>query len=207
MNYYCRVVPILINFPVIAITIKICSQLNAIVNLDIKVVNNVLDMMDDMEALKVQLREKILLRIQDTGMGEKEFMDSLFEEIDVDNSGCIDPTEFRQMLGMCELRYSDERFRRLFASVDVSGDGQINKQEVDFMIFPDYFYFDDDGILRPKPGMSFRSDHNATGDGDGAAGPTSAKEAVGRLHKQNSDDGATAGGIAARLRTSSHDIE
>jgi len=174
----------LINFPTIAITIKICSQLNAIVNLDIKVVNNVLDTMDDMETLKSQLREKILLRIQDTGMGEKQFMDSLFEEIDVDNSGCIDPTEFRQMLGMCELKYSDQRFRRLFAAVDVTGDGQINKQEVDFLIFPNYFYFDDDGCLCPKPGMSLSNDHHHHRHRH-----TTAKVAVERARKASEDNG------------------
>lgn len=60
-------VPIVISFPCIGITIRICSQLNAIVNLDLEVVHNVLEAMDDAELLKKQLRERVLSRINEDG--------------------------------------------------------------------------------------------------------------------------------------------
>ena len=54
------------------------------------------------------------------------------------------------MLAMLKLHYSDKRFKRLFAAVDLTGDGQIQKIEIDYLIFPDKFYFDDDGFLTSK---------------------------------------------------------
>ena len=65
-NDYCRCIPILINIPCIAATVKISNQLNALVDLDIKVVKSVLEDMEDMKVLKAQLREKILSKIKDT---------------------------------------------------------------------------------------------------------------------------------------------
>ena len=59
--------PIFISIPCIGITIRICSQLNAIVNLDLEVVHKVLEAMDDAEFLKKQLRERVLGRINEDG--------------------------------------------------------------------------------------------------------------------------------------------
>ena len=52
--------PIVINFTCVAFTAKICNHLNAIVNLDIRVVKTVLEDMEDMHILKAQLRNKML---------------------------------------------------------------------------------------------------------------------------------------------------
>ena len=53
------------------------------------------------------------------------------------------------MLALLQLKYSDRRFNRLFAAVDMTGDGQIQKDEVDYLVFPDLFIIDDDGVLTP----------------------------------------------------------
>ncbi len=58
-----RVLPILISFPILTATVQICSEMNSIINLDLKVVLNVLEEMEDVEVLKKQLRDRILLRI------------------------------------------------------------------------------------------------------------------------------------------------
>ena len=143
-------VPIVFNIPCLANTVQICSKLNAIVNLDINVVSNVLEEMDDMDYLKTQLRERILERISSIeGISESDILNLLFSEIDVDKSGFIEPSEFRELLAKLELKYSDRRFRRLFAAVDLTSDGCIQHDEINYLVFPDKYTFNDDNILVP----------------------------------------------------------
>lgn len=58
----------------------------------------------------------------------------LFDEIDQDGSGMIDKTEFRLLLRHLKLTYSDDRFKRLFRAINVSGDGDITFDELKKLI-------------------------------------------------------------------------
>lgn len=75
-----------------------------------------------------------VLAIQDLDQDKDKVFEWLFQEIDQDGSGVIDKTEFRYLLRALKLTYSDDRFGRLFAAVDVSGDGEIGLDEFKSMM-------------------------------------------------------------------------
>lgn len=100
--------PPVICFPCIALTIKICSQLNAVVYLDLKVIGAVLEEQEDMEVLKAQLRDRIVTQISSlTGdqRQQRHFVHVLFWDIDTDKSNTVDIFEFRQFLKLLRLNY------------------------------------------------------------------------------------------------------
>lgn len=147
------IIPPIICFPCIALTIKICSQLHAIVYLDLEVVGQVLEEMEDMEELKVQLRDRVLAQIATLAPDQRHqrhLIHALFWDIDTDKSNSVDIFEFRQFLKLLRLTYSDKRFYRLFRAIDVDGDGSLGLSEVDYLIFPELYYKDLDGQLKEK---------------------------------------------------------
>lgn len=83
-----------------------------------------------------ELRAKILDKIEERP-NKHELLRLIFREIDKDASGEIDRMEFREMLRLLKLHYSDERFRRLFRAVDVAGDGTIEIDDFEALVFPD----------------------------------------------------------------------
>lgn len=55
-------------------------------------------------------------------------------------SGQIDKNEFRALLRNLSLRYSNERYRKLFRAIDRDGGGTIDKSEYFKLLFPDEEY-------------------------------------------------------------------
>jgi hypothetical protein len=59
----------------------------------------------------------------------------LFDEIDSEGNGWIDKFRFRLLLRSLKLTFSDDRFHRLYRSVDSSGDGKIEWEELHELLF------------------------------------------------------------------------
>lgn len=57
-----------------------------------------------------------------------------FRTIDIDNSGCIDEWEFKQLLHSMGERVSDQRVRALMAEVDKDGSGEMDFDEFCLMM-------------------------------------------------------------------------
>ena len=57
-----------------------------------------------------------------------------FELIDIDRSGCIDPWEFKQLLGSMGERVTDARVKSLMDEVDKDGSGEIDFDEFCIMM-------------------------------------------------------------------------
>lgn len=66
----------------------------------------------------------------------------MFTTIDKDKSGSIEPVEFRQLLRLLKLAYSDKRFTLLFRAIDLNGQGALGVDEVNCAIFPDKYWID-----------------------------------------------------------------
>ena len=54
----------------------------------------------------------------------------------MDDNGVIDKVEFRNLLTMLQLGYSDKRFNRLFKAVDIRANGKIGIAELETLLFP-----------------------------------------------------------------------
>lgn len=149
MLHVAMIVPCLITLLCIALIAKTMSVIDAISNLNLDVVYEVLKRSEDMQVLVQELRGKILARLvrfyaeTHPDLHKKQlFIHEFFTEIDVDGSGTIDKMEFRLLLRKLNLKYSDKRFRLLFNAVDSSGggDGLISESELTEFLFPDDSY-------------------------------------------------------------------
>lgn len=114
------------------------SLLCSISELNLDVVYEVLIETEDTDMLVKDLRERIMERIsalETTVQDKVKIIHALFNEIDYDHNGWIDKLEFRFLLRTLKLTYSDDRFNRLFRSVDISGDGKIGWDELNKLLF------------------------------------------------------------------------
>ncbi|RYH21059.1 EF-hand domain-containing protein [archaeon] len=114
----------MVVIPMTGYIIETCSMLKAISELNLDVVHEVLHEDEDTKLLMDDLRAKMLRRIktfENMHQDKVQIIHALFDEIDQDGSGEIDKVEFRYLLRMLKLTYSNERFNRLFRAVDTSG--------------------------------------------------------------------------------------
>ncbi len=87
--------------------------------------------------LLAMLKDSILERMNDNHKTPEEVVSKMFNEIDADESGELSKREFRVFLSLLDINFSNEKFNRLFKTVDVNLDGGISKLELCRMVFPD----------------------------------------------------------------------
>jgi hypothetical protein len=131
LNELAMMIPIVVVLPCVTYISETASLLGAISELNLHVIYQVLCDTEDTQNLLHDFRKKLHARvekIQSHNFDKDEVLQILFEEIDQDGSGVIDMTEFRVLLRHLKLKYSDDRFKRLFHSI--AGDGEINFEEL-----------------------------------------------------------------------------
>jgi Ca2+-binding EF-hand superfamily protein len=62
---------------------------------------------------------------------------NLFSEIDLDDSGELTKREFRRLLSSLDINYSNDKFNRLFRTIDINRDGGINQVELCKTLYPE----------------------------------------------------------------------
>jgi len=130
-------VPLFLVLPSIGAIVKVASLISAIAQLDIDVIGTIAEAKEENDRLCSELRAKILSRVKGERMNQKDIIRRLFDEIDTDGSGTINKFEFRDMLAALRLHYSDEKYIKLFAQVDVNKSGSLTIDELNKLIFPD----------------------------------------------------------------------
>lgn len=140
IDQFAMVIPSIICGYSISYITSTCSVLEAISELDVEVVSEVLTDMDEARLVVEELRQKIFSMADEQDLADKkEFISRLFAEIDEDGSGTLDSDEFRELLRSVHLTYSDYRYRLLFAAVDTSGNGLVSEDELQEFLFPHLF--------------------------------------------------------------------
>ncbi len=122
---------------------RICSMLMAVCDLDLEVIHTVLAQEIDSRQLADEFRVTMEAKITEFKLQNPEYLslslretvERVFEEIDEDGSGTIDSIEFRKMLRQLNLFYSDRRFKTLYNSMDIDGDGGVTIDELEKFIF------------------------------------------------------------------------
>eukprot|EP01038_Epipyxis_sp_PR26KG_P013028 gene13028-17460_t len=137
------ILPLFVITPAIGSIAKTCALLTAISQLNLEVIHSVLVEMEESKVLVRELRAKMLNTINMTiaaspelNLTQKEIVYQLFSEIDQDGSGRIDKAEFRTLLRKLKLTYSDRKFKLLYQAVDINGDGNIGRSELNDLLFP-----------------------------------------------------------------------
>jgi len=130
-------VPLVLVIPLIGETVKIASVISAIAELNVDVIGTIVEEEEKNQNLCNELREKVLRRLRGAVGDQKQVLRCLFNEIDSDMSGAISPVEFREMLSVLNLHYSDERYKRLFSRIDIAKTGELSIRDLNRVIFPD----------------------------------------------------------------------
>lgn len=179
-------IPITVVMPCVTYISETASLLSAISELNLHVIYQVLCDTEDTQNLLRDFRKKLRARIvalQSHNFDKDEVLRILFDEIDRDGSGVIDPTEFRLLLRHLKLKYSDDRFKRLFHAI--AGDTEITFEELKKLV--DTIGEDDDDST---------SGHGSGGGSRGGA-------AMSRQGSSSSSNGRMAADSAASSSSSS----
>ena len=87
------------------------------------------------EEMKFFLSQELYDSLMDTfDPADIHNFEEKFRTIDIDNSGCIDEWEFKQLLHSMGERVSDQRVRALMAEVDKDGSGEMDFDEFCLMM-------------------------------------------------------------------------
>jgi Ca2+-binding EF-hand superfamily protein len=83
------------------------------------------------------LRSRIIQRTAGHGLQQRELLEKVFKEIDLDGSGEIDGTEFKSLLVKMDMGYSVKKFMKLYRAIDRDGDGTLSLTELNHLLFPE----------------------------------------------------------------------
>eukprot|EP01039_Chlorochromonas_danica_P003283 gene3283-3600_t len=156
------IIPFLFSFYFLAYIIEAASILNAISEINLEVVREVLVEVQDtvraVETLRKNVRAAAARYNEKDHVDDDElatFVSDIFDAIDKDGSGNIDRDEFRIFLHYMQLSFSERRFYLIFQAIDEmeTGDGQISKNELKAFLLSN----DDQSKLHRL--SSFRCDH------------------------------------------------
>jgi Ca2+-binding EF-hand superfamily protein len=134
-------------------TVKTASLLAAIAALDVDVIGEsmnpslstflipplaeVLEESEEKTFLIQELRSRIIQQTTSRGLQQRELLETIFKEIDVDGSGEIDSAEFKSLLVKMDMGYSGKKFTRLYRAIDRDGNGSLSLAELNHLLFPD----------------------------------------------------------------------
>jgi hypothetical protein len=97
----------------------------------------VLEESEERTYLIQDLRSRIIQRTAGRGLQQRELLETVFKEIDLDGSGEIDGAEFKSLLVKMDMGYSGKKFSRLYRAIDRDGDGSLSLAELNHLLFPD----------------------------------------------------------------------
>lgn len=165
MWQFLMILPFIIVVPILLQIIKKCSTIEAIIELNLDAMNEVLENEEDTKNIVAEFRDKIQTLLTSfrpdemlTIHGRKQIMLELFEEIDKDDSGNIEKIEFRFVLKALNLLYSDKRFELLFSFADKNFENRLNLQEMTNLVFHPYQMVDMDNMnLSHSDSLRFRN--------------------------------------------------
>lgn len=137
--------PLFIVIPSIGFIARTGAMLSAIGELNLSVAKEVIDLTLETEKLKSEFRSYIFAAVESlkkqqnadpsTFLSPRELIEGLFEELNEDGSGELGRLEFRFMLRVLKLKYSDHRFNLLFLAMDKSENGTINLKDLNTLVF------------------------------------------------------------------------
>eukprot|EP01041_Mallomonas_annulata_P003493 gene3493-6953_t len=134
--------------PVLGLVVKTSAKLVAITKFDLEVFSKVLETAEETTLLVKELRHKIITQTAQLvgGRSQKELIDELFREIDIDGSGSISKIEFRRFLRVLDLNFSKNKFNHLFQAIDQDKDGLISILEYKNMVFGETEFTQEEAI-------------------------------------------------------------
>jgi len=116
-------------------TINIVCKLKAVSVLDIEVVAKILEEHEEAEKVKGVVVKKFQEQMKATGLVGRRALLDLFRKVDTDNSGYIDGIEFKTMLNMQQIFFTNKMFLHLFHVFDENNDNQISFEELEKVCF------------------------------------------------------------------------
>ena len=167
-------IPILISLFCFGKITRICSMLMAVCDLDLEVIHTVLAQEIDSRQLADEFRVTMEAKITEFKLQNPEYLslslretvERVFEEIDEDGSGTIDSIEFRKMLRQLNLFYSDRRFKTLYNSMDIDGDGGVTIDELEKYIFTPEQLQREEELIRSREAMKLELGENGDNQDD-----------------------------------------
>ena len=134
--------PMLLGFNMLRFTLLRSVFLQAATTFDDDIAGAVID--DSIETLTIAntVRNKIIEKFvnvnQDmTAKNKLKVIKFVFQEMDQDNSGVLNKSEFRSFLGTLEVYLTKEKFNLLWRYLDVDNNGTLSRDEILLFIFPE----------------------------------------------------------------------
>ncbi|GMH86910.1 hypothetical protein TL16_g10689, partial [Triparma laevis f. inornata] len=115
--------------------INIVCKLKAVSVLDIEVVAKILEEHEEAEKVKDMVVRKFQEQMRTSGLVGRKALLELFRKVDTDESGFIDGVEFKTMLNMQQIFFTNKMFLHLFHAFDENNDNQISFKELEKVCF------------------------------------------------------------------------
>eukprot|EP00607_Mallomonas_marina_P004946 CAMPEP_0182438822 /NCGR_PEP_ID=MMETSP1167-20130531/86043_1 /TAXON_ID=2988 /ORGANISM="Mallomonas Sp, Strain CCMP3275" /LENGTH=570 /DNA_ID=CAMNT_0024632349 /DNA_START=857 /DNA_END=2569 /DNA_ORIENTATION=- len=133
------IVPFIVIMPLLGYVVKASAKLMAITTLNMDASAKVLEMAEEVELLLNELRAKLKSQIDVLAdkRSHTEIITDLFNEVDLDGSGQITKVEFRHLLLVLNLHFSNQKLNHLFYAVDRDKSGSITVEEFREIMFGD----------------------------------------------------------------------
>ncbi|GMH95719.1 hypothetical protein TrST_g6429 [Triparma strigata] len=125
---------VLCFFPITRM-INIVCKLKAVSVLDIEVVAKILEEHEEAEKVKGLVVKKFQEQMKSSGLVGRKALLELFKKVDTDESGFIDGFEFKTMLNMQQIFFTNKMFLHLFHAFDENNDNQISFEELEKVCF------------------------------------------------------------------------
>lgn len=131
--------PIGIMFPTLGQIVRTSSKILAIEELNVDVIGKMIEDEEENAVIVAELRSKLTARFSDMGHSKspQEVVQDIFQKIDSDGNDLLSKRELRKFLRALHLHYSDDKFNRLFKTIDKDHSGDLTIKELSELLFPD----------------------------------------------------------------------
>ena len=136
MWQFLSILPGIISTLFYVYTTRVASLLLAMTELDNDAVEEILEQTEGARQLQVEMREKILSKLEAIG-NPREELKNLFESIDDNGSGLLSRSEFQTFLNQLQISFSKKKWAQIYAEIDKDGSDEIDYHELFLFIFPD----------------------------------------------------------------------
>lgn len=118
--------------------VKTAALLKAIYEVDTDAMLEVIEETEAAKQLAIEVRDRVLERLDATGEDPFEEIQRLYNEIDVNRSDSLSRREFGQFMELMGISFSAKKWERIYKEIDRNFDNEISLNEFLLFIYPDH---------------------------------------------------------------------